>query len=80
MFFIFAKIFAETSDQEPTSLIIGTTSGYAPYVSLNSQREYEGFDIDIAELLAKKLNYKLALKDLLLKYFYLISIQSKKFN
>src|SRR5271157_3699018 len=45
-------------------LVVGTTSGYAPYVSLNEQGKYEGFDIDLAELLAKKLDKKLVLKDL----------------
>ncbi len=45
-------------------LVVGTTSGYAPYVSLDNQGKYEGFDIDLAELLAKKLDKKLVLKDL----------------
>lgn len=45
-------------------LIIGTASGYAPFVSLNPQEEYEGFDIDFAKALALKLNKKLVLKDL----------------
>ena len=46
------------------TFVVGTTSGYAPYVSLNEKGEYEGFDIDIANLLAKKLGSKLVLKDL----------------
>ncbi|MCX6988092.1 MAG: transporter substrate-binding domain-containing protein [Chlamydiae bacterium] len=44
-------------------LVIGTTSGYAPYVSINTKGEYEGFDIDIAQALADKLGRKLAIKD-----------------
>lgn len=44
-------------------LIIGTTSGYAPYVSINTEGEYEGFDIDIAKALAAKLDRKLVIKD-----------------
>lgn len=44
-------------------LVIGTTSGYAPYVSLNAAGEYEGFDIDIANAVADKLNRKLVIKD-----------------
>lgn len=47
-----------------SDFVVGTTSGYAPYVSLDAQGKYEGFDIDLAELLAKKLNKKLVLKDL----------------
>jgi arginine transport system substrate-binding protein len=42
---------------------IGTTSAYAPYVSLNEQGEYVGFDIDLAHALAKKLNRQLVIKD-----------------
>lgn len=45
-------------------LVMGTAAGYAPFVSINPQGEYEGFDSDVAEALAKKLGKKLALKDL----------------
>ena len=44
-------------------LVVGTTSGYAPYVSLDAQGNYEGFDIDVAKELAQKLNKKLVIKD-----------------
>jgi arginine transport system substrate-binding protein len=44
-------------------LIVGTTSGYAPYVSINAEGEYEGFDIDIAKALADKLGRRLVIKD-----------------
>lgn len=44
-------------------LVVGTTSGYAPYVSINAEGEYEGFDIDIAKSLADKLGRKLVIKD-----------------
>jgi ABC-type amino acid transport substrate-binding protein len=47
--------------QEP--LVVGTTSGYAPYVSINAEGKYEGFDIDLAEQLAARLNRKLVIKD-----------------
>jgi len=43
--------------------IVGTTSGYAPYVSINAEGEYEGFDIDIATALADKLGRRLVIKD-----------------
>lgn len=45
-------------------LIVGTTSAYAPFVSLDAQGQYVGFDIDIAEELAKKLKRTLVIKDL----------------
>ncbi len=59
-------------------LVIGTTSGYAPYVSLNTQGEYEGFDIDFARLLAEKLNRELEIKDLGSMPSLLIGLKQKK--
>ncbi len=44
--------------------IVGTTSAYAPFVSLNEQGDYIGFDIDIATELSQKLNRKLVIKDI----------------
>jgi arginine transport system substrate-binding protein len=45
-------------------LIVGTTSAYAPFVSLNEQGEYVGFDIDVANEIGKKLNRQVVIKDL----------------
>lgn len=45
-------------------LVIGTASGYAPFVSINAQGDYEGFDIDVANALAKEMNKELVIKDL----------------
>jgi ABC-type amino acid transport substrate-binding protein len=60
---LFGTLFAE--EPKPTeTLTVGTTSGYAPYVSLDSQGQYEGFDIDFAKLVAERLNKKLVIKDL----------------
>ena len=44
--------------------IVGMTGGYAPWVSVNPQGEYEGFDIDVARALADKMGKTLILKDL----------------
>jgi ABC-type amino acid transport substrate-binding protein len=46
------------------NFVVGTTSGYAPYVSLDEEGQYVGFDIDFARLLAKKLDRTLVIKDL----------------
>lgn len=53
------------ADEEMKSdpIIIGTTSGYAPYVSLNSEGQYEGFDIDFSRLLGEKLKREVVFKD-----------------
>lgn len=44
-------------------LVVGTTSGYAPFVSLDTEGRYVGFDIDMAELIAQKLGRTLEIKD-----------------
>ena len=61
--FIFSSSFVFSNPKEEV-LVVGTASGYAPFVSLNEKGEYEGFDIDFAKELAKKMNRKLVLKDL----------------
>ena len=33
--------------------VVGTTTGYAPFVSLDEKGKYVGFDIDLARKLAK---------------------------
>lgn len=45
-------------------LVVGTAASYAPFVSVNQDGEYEGFDIDVARLLAQELGKELAIKDL----------------
>jgi len=51
-------------NSQKTSFIVGTAAGYAPFVSINADGEYEGFDIDVARALADKLGKKLEIKDL----------------
>jgi ABC-type amino acid transport substrate-binding protein len=45
-------------------LVVGTAAGYAPFVSINADGQYEGFDIDIAHALAQQMGKTLVLKDL----------------
>jgi arginine transport system substrate-binding protein len=64
-YFIFCilSIFSFACTTIAEELVVGTTSGYAPYVSINAEGEYEGFDIDIAQALADKLGRRLVIKD-----------------
>ncbi len=57
--FMFKKS-ASTQD----SIILGTMSGWPPFVSLNNKGEYEGFDIDVAQEIARRLKKKLIIKDM----------------
>lgn len=65
LFFSVASLFFFVSAQakESNIFVVGTTSGYAPFVSLNAKGKYEGFDIDYSHELANKLNKKLVIKD-----------------
>jgi polar amino acid transport system substrate-binding protein len=58
-FFLFCTSLAKAEE----TLTIGTTSGYAPFVSLDNEGTYEGFDIDVAKLIAEKLGRKLVIQD-----------------
>lgn len=49
---------------DENTIVLGTMSGWPPYVSINDNGEYEGFDIDIANEIAKDLNKKLIIKDM----------------
>lgn len=44
-------------------LRVGTASGYAPFMSLSSLGEYQGFDKDVINAVAKKMGRKLDLQD-----------------
>lgn len=60
--------------------VVGMASGYAPFVSLNGKGEYEGFDIDLAHMVAERLNRKLVLQDLGCMTSLLVAIQKKKID
>lgn len=61
---IACNAFAGANTEKKTQpLVVGTTTGYAPYVSLNAKGEYEGFDIDLARLLSEKLGREIVIQD-----------------
>lgn len=61
LFFIFLGLFCYLTAGD---FVVGTTSGYAPFVSINEEGQYEGFDIDVARELSGRLNKNLVLKDI----------------
>lgn len=77
---VFSVHSAEDKKTEPQPFVVGTASGYAPYVSLNSKGEYEGFDIDLAERLAQRLGKKLVIQDLGSMPSLLVALQKKKID
>ena len=46
------------------SLVVGMMSGWAPFMTINNQGNFEGFDVDIAQAIAQKMGKKLVIKDL----------------
>lgn len=56
--------FSFKDNKDADTLIIGTAANYAPFVSINPQGEYEGFDIDIAQEIGRILNKKVIIQDL----------------
>lgn len=79
-FFFVGALAAEEIKQPIGTFTVGTTSGYAPYVSLDSKGQYEGFDIDLAKLVAEKLNKKLVIKDLGSMPSLIIGLKQKKID
>lgn len=78
-FFLFSgTLVAGEPKQSVETFTVGTTSGYAPYVSLDSKGQYEGFDIDLAKLVSKKLNKQLVIKDLGSMPSLMIGLKQKK--
>lgn len=74
------QAFAKTAPLVKEPLIIGTTSGYAPYVSLSTEGKYEGFDIDVAELLGQKLSRKVIIKDCGSMPSLMLALKQKKID
>lgn len=61
---IWVAVKQSPSPSKSKQLVLGTVGGYAPFVSVNAQGEYEGFDVDVAKALAKQMDKELILKDL----------------
>ena len=60
----FNKRSVQSGAAHAESFVVGMAAGYAPFVSINQQGEYEGFDIEMAEHVAQQMSKKLVLKDL----------------
>ncbi|MBP6870040.1 transporter substrate-binding domain-containing protein [Candidatus Babeliales bacterium] len=54
----------KNNEKAQSALIVGIAAGYAPFISINQQGDYEGFDIDVIKKLAQTIDKKLILKDL----------------
>ncbi|MGZ3634129.1 MAG: transporter substrate-binding domain-containing protein [Parachlamydiaceae bacterium] len=60
-----ARAYHREADEMPDqALIMGTQSGYPPFEFIDSTGTMVGFDVDLASLIAKKLNRPLVIEDM----------------
>lgn len=78
--YLFLCIFLFFGFLRAEEFTVGTTSGYAPFVSLDNNGNYVGFDIDLAKLIAGKLNKKLVIKDLGSMPSLMMGLKQKKID
>lgn len=68
-----------SKQKKDNELVLGTCSGFPPYETINEQGDIVGFDIDVAQKIAKKLNKTLVIKDMSFDSL-LISLQQGKID
>lgn len=67
--FVFVGIYfwntqlSHLSCNDKDNFVVGIVSGYLPFVGLDGNGNYEGFDIDVAQHIADRMNKRLILKD-----------------
>ncbi|MEX0848597.1 MAG: transporter substrate-binding domain-containing protein [Candidatus Dependentiae bacterium] len=61
---LFTSFYLFKSKSQNNLITIGTAAAYAPFVSINEQGKYEGFDIDVADALARQMGKKLVVQDM----------------
>ncbi len=60
----FSWLFLTKVAKPEDSLVVGMMSGWAPFMTINDQGNFEGFDVDVAQIIAQKMDKKLVIKDL----------------
>ncbi|WP_152656142.1 ABC transporter substrate-binding protein [Oceanobacillus sp. CFH 90083] len=55
---------SETASKDKDVLKMGTSADFPPYESRNPQGEFEGFDIELAKLIAEELDMQLEIEDM----------------
>ena len=63
-YYLLTNTKADKDSNDIVTLTVGIAAGYAPWISINQQGDYEGFDIDVIKQVAVTMNKKLVLKDL----------------
>ncbi|KKQ32320.1 MAG: hypothetical protein US49_C0010G0020 [candidate division TM6 bacterium GW2011_GWF2_37_49] len=61
-------------------LVVGMMSGWAPFMTVNQNGEFEGFDVDVAQKIADKLGKQLVIKDFGSLSTLLVAMQQNKID
>jgi len=61
-FLLFFKPFG-SSKKDECAITVGMMSGWAPFMTINQQGKFEGFDVDVANEVAKRLGKKCQITD-----------------
>ncbi len=61
---VWLLVYRQSPVKYADQLVVGTCSGFPPYEVLDNQGQLIGFDIDVASLLAQRMNKKLVFKDM----------------
>src|SRR5256885_977823 len=51
------------SQKKEDQLVVGMMSGWAPFMTINGAGNYEGFDVDVAQEIARRMNKELVVQD-----------------
>src|ERR1700688_234699 len=55
---------SQITKKEENQLVVGMMRGWAPFMTINGAGEYEGFDVDVAQEIAKRMDKELIVQDL----------------
>jgi len=86
IFFVIAVFFAVScfifrpGKAQQDILVVGMMSGWAPFMTVNQNGEFEGFDVDVAQKIADKLGKKLVVKDFGALATSLVALQQNKID
>jgi ABC-type amino acid transport substrate-binding protein len=66
-----------SSDRRSNTFVVGMMSGWAPFMVVNAQGEFEGFDVDVAREISNRMGKTLEIKDLGSLASLLMSLQQR---
>lgn len=74
------RIAFKSGNPQQDTLVVGMMSGWAPFMTVNQVGEFEGFDVDVAQKIANKLEKRLVIKDFGSLSTLLVALQQRKID